>query len=253
MGNGNQKKSKALVIAALVFIAAALLPGSGLTAEPIIDPAASQILKKMCETLGGLKQFSVHTQNTVEEALETGQRVDYDIAAEVTVSRPDKLRAERKGDLVDQIFFYDGKTLTLYNPTDKVYATEPAPGTIEEMFDYTRESLGLILPVSNLVYRNAYPLLMQNVNLAMVIGKSVIGGVTCDHLPFSRSGVDFQGWVADSGPSLPTKYVVTDTATPARLSISTVMSDWDMKPSVIGDQFRFVPPKDAKLIEFMPF
>ena len=59
------------------------------------------------------------------------------------VSRPNKLHAERKGDLIDQTFYYDGKTLTLYNPSDKVYATEPAPGTIEELLDYARESLGL--------------------------------------------------------------------------------------------------------------
>ena len=33
---------------------------------------------------------------------------------------------------MEQRFFYDGKTLTLYNPAAKVYATEAAPDTIEE-------------------------------------------------------------------------------------------------------------------------
>ena len=131
------------------------------------------------------------------------------------VSRPNKLRAERKGDLIDQIFYYDGKTLTLYNPSDKVYATEPAPGTIEELFIHVYESLGFVVPISDLVYRNAFPLLMQDVTFAAVVGKSFIGGVKCDHLLFSRPGVDFQVWVADSGQPLPRKYVVTDTSTPA--------------------------------------
>jgi hypothetical protein len=170
----------------------------------------------------------------------------------VIISRPNKLRAERKGELVDQIFSYDGKTLTLYNPSDKVYAREPAPGTIEELLDFAREFLGLAVPVADLVYRYAFPLLMEDVSFATVVGKSFINGVKCDHLLFSRPGVDFQVWVADSGKSLPIKYVVTDTTTPALVSISTVMSDWNVAPPVAESRFTFVPPKGAKQITFMP-
>ena len=216
-----------------------------------VDPAATQILQKMTDHLGSLKQFSVHTQTTLEDLLESGHRVDFDISANVIISRPNKLHAERKGDLIDQVFYYDGKTLTLHNPSDKVYATEPAPETIEELLDYTRESLGLTVPVADLVYRNAFGLLIQNVNFAKVVGKAVIGGVTCDHLVFSRPGVDFQVWVADGGQPLPIKYVVTDTGTPALLSVATVMSKWNVDPAVPGSRFKFVPPQGAKRIDFM--
>lgn len=247
------KKLPLLTFIILLVIGLAGVPGIGRAGGSSIDPKAEQILKKMSDYMGSLKQFSVHTQNTLEDVLDSGHTADFDIAAKVIVSRPDKLRAERRGDLVHQIFFYDGKTLTLYNPFEKVYATEPAPGTIEEMFNFARESLGLIIPVSDLVYRNSFPLLMQDVTLAVVVGKSVIGGTKCDHLLFSRPGVDFQVWVADSGPPLPFKYVVTDTGTPSKLSISTVMSAWNTAPSVVDNRFSFVPPKDAKLIRFMPF
>ena len=219
---------------------------------PAVDPAATKILKKMTDYLGGLKQFSVHTRNNLEDLLESGHRVDFQISADVTIRRPNKLHAERKGDQVDQTFYYDGKTLTLHNPSDRVYATEPAPGTIEEMLDYVRESLGLIVPVADLVYRNAYPLLMQEVSMAVVIGKATIEGVRCDHLLFSRPGVDFQVWVADSGPPLPYKYIVTDTGLFSWMSISTVMSNWNTKPSLDDARFTFVPPEDASLIGFIP-
>ena len=221
--------------------------------SPAVDPAATQVLKKMTDYLSGLKQFSVHTENTFEDVLDTGQRVDYNISANVVISRPDKLYSERKGDDVDQTFYYNGKTLTLFNPSDEVYATEAAPATIEEMLDYVREALGLNVPVADLVYRNAFLLLMQDVSMAVVIGKSTIGGVSCDHLLFSRPGVDFQVWVADSDPPLPYRYIVTDTGLYARLSVSTTMSNWDTNPSVDDDRFTFVPPKEAKLISFMPF
>ena len=206
----------------------------------------------MTDYLGSLQQFSVHTQNTLEDVLESGHRIDIDVSASVIISRPNKLRAERRGELVDQIFYYDGRTLTLYNPTDKVYATEPAPGTIEELLDFARESLGLTVPVADLVYRNAFALLIQDVNFAKVVGKAIIGGVKCDHLVFSRQGVDFQVWVADGGQPLPYKYVVTDTGTPALLSVTTVMSNWNVAPAVADSRFTFVPPQEAKRIDFMP-
>ncbi|MGB9440880.1 MAG: DUF2092 domain-containing protein [Desulfobacterales bacterium] len=253
MRKTSKKRIPFLTVMALVIIGISTLPSISPATGSSIDPPADQILRKMCDYLGSLQQFSVHTQNTLEDTLDSGHRFDFDIAAKVVVSRPNKLRAERSGDLVDQIFFYDGKTLTLYNPSDKVYATEPAPGTIEEMFNFTRESLGLIIPIADLIYRNSYPLLIQDVTLAVVIGKSVVGGVTCDHLLFSRPGVDFQVWVADSGLPLPYKYVITDSGTPARLSISSVMSAWNPAPSVVDNRFSFAPPKEAQLISFMPF
>ena len=244
-------------MAAASLISGLLLLVAGFTAEvraetPGVDPAATRILQEMANYLGGLKAFSVHTRNNIEDELDSGHRVDFDISASVIVSRPNKLRAERKGEMVDQTFYYDGRTLTLYNPTEKVYATEPAPETIEEMFDFVRESLGVLLPVSDLVYRNAFPLLMEDVRMAMVVGKSVIGGVKCHHLLFSRPGVDFQIWVADSDDPLPYKYVVTDTGSPSRLSISTVMSQWNVSPSVPDSKFTFVPPQNAEAISFMP-
>jgi hypothetical protein len=218
---------------------------------PAVDAAATQILKRMTAYVGSLKQFSVHTQTTFEDLLDSGQRVDFEISANVTIARPNKLRAERKGDLVSQVFYYNGKTLTLYNPTDKVYATEPAPRTIEGVLDFGRESLGLTVPVADLVYRNSFELLMQEVSFAKAIGKTVIRGVTCDHAVFSRPGVDFQVWVAVAGRPLPCKYAVTDTGTPARLSVSTVMSNWNVAPDVPEARFAFAPPKGVKKIEFM--
>jgi hypothetical protein len=216
-----------------------------------VDPAAAQILKRMTDYLGSLRQFSVRTQNTLEDLLDSGQRVDHEISASVLVRRPNKLRAERVGDVISQVFYYDGKTLTLYNPSEKVYAKEPAPETLERVLDFARESLGLTVPAADLVYRDAFPLLMKDVTFAKLVGKAVIGGVRCDHVLFSRPGVDFQVWVADRGQPLPRKYVVTDTSTPARLSLTTIMSDWNVAPAAADVRFTFVPPPGAKPITFL--
>lgn len=250
MGTWNFRMTAAMLALGMVALTATAATEARAQA-PAVDPAATKILQRMADYLGGLKQFSVHTQNSLEDVV-SGHKVDFEIAADVVISRPNKLRAERKGDLVDQVFYYDGKTLTLHNPSDNVYAMEPAPGTIEELFRHVYQTLGFAVPISDLVYRNSFELLMQNVTFAAVVGKSIIGGVKCDHLVFSRPGVDFQVWVADSGQPLPFKYVVTDTGTPALLSVRTVMSDWNVAPGVADARFTFAPPQGAKRIGFMP-
>ena len=203
----------------------------------------------MSDYLSGLKQFSVVTLNMREDVLESGHRVDFEVTSKVIVSRPNKLQVERKGH--DQIFYYDGKTLSLYNPSDKVYASLAAPATIEEMLDFASDTLGLAYPISDLVRPNVFPLLMQDVTLALNVGKEVISGVKCDHLLFSRPGVDFQVWIPESGAPMPRKYVVTDRGTPELLSITTLLSDWDVAPTVADSQFTFVAPSGTKAIEFL--
>jgi len=221
-----------------------------LAQAPAVDPAAVQKLKRMGDFLDGLQQFSVNTQSIVEEERFSGHRVDFDLAAKVTVKRPNKLKAIRSGELLNEQLFYDGKNLTLFRPSDNTYASAPAPATIEKMVDFARETVGILLPAADLVYRGATPLMTQDVSLAAVIGKAVVGGVRCDHLLFSRPGVDFQIWIAEGKQPWPVKYVVTEMDTPTRLSITTFLSGWNINPVAKDPQFAFVPPKGAKTIPF---
>jgi hypothetical protein len=217
---------------------------------PAVDPAAVEILKRMTNFLDGVQQFSVNTHSIIEEMHGSGHRVDYDVAASVTVKRPNKLRAVRTGELMNESLFYDGKTMTLYKPSEKVYVTEKAGGTIEEMITYARETVGILFISADLLYRNAFPLLMQDVTLAVAVGKPVINGVKYDHVLFSRPGVDFQIWITEGKQPWPARYIVTETGTPALLSISTVLRDWNIAPAVDDARFSFVPPKGAKAISF---
>ncbi len=239
----------ALMLAALVA-SAAVADTHG--QESAVDPAAVRTLKRMTDYLAGLEHFRVHTENTVEDLLDSGQRVDLHIAGDFIVRRPNRIRAERTGEPLDQIFYYDGASLTLYNPSDGVYATEKAPGTIEEVIDYAREDLGIALPVSDLTYRNAFAILMQGVTSAAVVGKATLGGVACDHLVFRRADVDFQVWVAAGDRPLPCKYVVTDTSTPEQVSTATTLSRWELSTAPTDATFVFAPAEGARAVSFLP-
>jgi hypothetical protein len=239
----------------LIATGVLLVAGTGISQSPdqvpTKDPEAMRILREMTDHFAGLTSFSVVSENTLEDELAPGQRVDYDVAARVGVRRPNKLRALRMGKLQSQEFYFDGTTLTLFLPPENTYATITAPRTIGEMLDFTREELGIILPGSDLVYDNAYTILVEGVTSAVVVGKALIKGVECDHLAFRRPDADFQLWVAAEGPPLPYKYVFTDTSTPANISTVTVFDDWKVNPELEDALFVFKAPEGAMSIEFI--
>lgn len=234
------------------FALAALALSVGVPAQAqTVDPAAVETLQRTMDYLGSLKQFSVHTQNTLEGVLETGQKVQFDVSNVLMLKRPNKLLAKRHGDLVDQSFSYDGKKLSLYNASLNYYASVAAPDGIEAMLDFARESLGIIAPASDLLYTNAFPLMMENVYTAIIVGKSAIGGVSTNHLLFSRPDIDFQIWVPETGDPLPLKYVVTDKIHYGQPSTTVVMSNWNVDPNLTDSVFNFVPPQNATETDFL--
>ncbi len=242
-------RTAAAGFALATFMLSAIVPTQA--RAQTIDPAAVQTLQRTMDYLSSLKQFSVHTQNTLEGVLETGQKVQFDVSNVIMLKRPNKLLVKRHGDLVDQSFSYDGNKLSLYNASHNYYASLPAPDSIEAMLDYARESLGIIAPASDLVYTNAFPLMMQNVYTAIIVGKAEISGIKTDHLVFSRPDVDFQIWVPEAGNPLPLKYVVTDKLHYGQPSTTVVMSDWNVDPNLTDSVFNFLPPKNATETDFL--
>lgn len=240
------------LVARLAVVLAAVLPGVAPAQPAGIDAQAERLLKVATAYLAGQKQFSVDTRSTIEVVLTSGQKLQFDNVATLAVQRPNKLRAERRGDLVDQIFYYDGKSLSLHNPREKYYATVAAPGTLEAMLDFARESLDVIAPAGDLIYTNAFEILMRDVTSGFVVGKGVVEGVRCDHLAFRGAGVDWQIWIQEGSEPLPRKLVITSTDVPGAPQFAVVMTKWNRTPKFAGRTFEFTAPKDAKKVEFMP-
>lgn len=235
----------------------ALVAGAGLAlaaqAQPAgIDPEAQRLLKASTDFLASQKQFSAETRNTLEIVLTSGQKIEFNHQARLSMQRPNKLRAERTGDLVDQVFVYDGKSLTLHNPTDKAYAQVAAPGTLEGMLDFAFTKLDIVAPAGDMLYTNAYDILMDGVTDAFVVGKAVIEGVLCDHLAFRAPHVDLQIWIQQGAQPLPRKVVITTRDLPNAPQFAVTITKWNLKPSFGARTFAFKPPAGAKQVDFLP-
>jgi len=216
-----------------------------------VEPEAMQILKKMTDYIGGLQQFSLDTENMLEDVLMSGQKIQYDFSASVVIQRPNKLRAERTGYLFNQLLVYDGKTLTIFNHEDNYYAAAAAPDNIDGLLHFARDTLDIVPPTGDMVFTNAFDLLTAGVTSGGVVGKAMVGGVACDHLAFTSPLVDWQIWIADGDKPLPYKYVLTTKDDPVHPQYIVLMSNWNVAPEVKDALFKFTPPKGAKETEFI--
>jgi hypothetical protein len=216
-----------------------------------IDPQVEKLLKRMSDYLAGRQQFTLKAESTLEVVLTSGQKIQFDSPATLEVSRPNKLRAHRKSDIANQEFFYDGKTLTLYNPKENLYATTTAPPTIDETIDFAREKLDIVAPASELLYKNAAEKMLKESSSGFVVGPSVVAGIKCTHLAFRGSEVDWQIWIQEGDKPLPRKFILTSKQVKGEPEFTVVIRSWDVAPKLTNQEFSFVPPKSAKKIEFL--
>ena len=238
-----------VVALAMVVTAGWSQPGH---AQPAgIDPQAEKLLRRMSDYVASRQQFTLKAESTLEVVLTSGQKLQYDSPATLMVSRPNKLHAHRKGDLANQEFFYDGKTLTLYNPRENLYATTAAPPTLDETLDFAREKLDIIAPAAELLYKNAAEKMLKESSSGFVVGSSVVGGVKCTHLAFRGSEVDWQIWIEDGDKPLPRKFILTSKKVAGEPQFTVLIRSWDVAPKLTSSEFSFTPPKGAKKIEFL--
>lgn len=247
------RKQLTATLARCCVIAAAAGISLATQAQPSgISPEAQRILKASTDYLASQKQFSAETRNTLEVVLKSGQKIEFNHTGRMSAQRPNKLRSERTGDLVNQVFFYDGKTLTLYNPQDKVYAQVPAPDTLEGMLDFARTKLDIVAPAGDLLYKNSYDLLLDGATEGFVVGKAVIEGVRCDQLAFRAPQVDLQIWIQEGAQPLPRRIVLTTRDLQNAPQFAVTVTKWNLKPTFDAQTFAFKPAAGVKQVDFLP-
>jgi hypothetical protein len=120
------------------------------------------------------------------------------------------------------------------------------------MLDFARESLDIVAPASDLIYADAFEILMQDVTSGFVVGKSVLDGVRCDHLAFRSPHADWQIWIQEGSEPLPRKLVITSRDVLNAPQFTVEMTRWDLAPEFSTQTFTFTPPEDAQGIDFLP-
>jgi hypothetical protein len=228
--------------------AAAVAPTAATpTAAAIVNEKAIERLNAMGAHLRSLKAFTVTADVTVEEVLDSGQKVENANTVEIAARMPDKLRVYSTSAQRSRKIYYDGKTVTIFAEKLGYYGAFPAPATIGETIGVAAKKYDLEIPLADLFLMGTDRFDTKSITEAIYVGPQLVGGVLCDQLAFRQPGVDWQICIERGAAPLPRKLVVTgtdgDPAQPERRSILT----WKTSaPDAAA--FTFVPPKGATRI-----
>lgn len=237
--------------AVAIFLA---LAGSALVAGAEAPTAAEQeataigAVKQMSRHLTTLGDFTVKSSVSIDEVLESGQKIQLDQQLEIRAKRPGSLWAIRKSPRGDVLHFYDGKTFTVYADGLDYYASFDAPDTIRKTV-VAAEERGIDWPLADLFLWGTDEDAIDAVQSAIVVGTTEINGVSVNQYAFHQEEVDWQIWIAREGDPLPMKLVITSRQEEGQPQYTSVM-EWDTSPDLSKQQFTFKPGANDHRIAF---
>ena len=215
---------------------------------PSIDPKAAEILKQMSGYMQSLGRFSVHTEVTREVIFPSGLTVDSLRATDLRVERPDHLRADIVSAKRNVQVYYNGKSVTLYSPVEKLWAERPASGTIGEVIRRGEQEYALDLPASDFLAKDPHQLMAEKARIGAYVGRSLVRGVMAHQLAFRGKDVDWQVWVQEGDRPLPLRLVIVDRAVKGLPRYELTLTEWDTAPQFEEAMFNFTPPEGAARI-----
>lgn len=216
------------------------------------EPDPFQVLQKMCDFLKSQQQFSYKAEVADDQVYAGGKKLQYGIDMETFVRRPDHLRVNAQGDLLDKQFYFDGKTITLYDKDDNVYGTLEVPPDIESALEKANKEFGVRVALTDLASPQLCQLIRKKSNHSLYVGLHYVRGVPCHHLAFDGDEVQLQLWIDAGDKPLPRKVVMNYKTLPASPQWTAYLSDWNFSPQLNDSLFAFTPPQGAEKIKFVP-
>ena len=215
----------------------------------LVEPRAEALVRVMSDRLSRLTAFTLEADEITDEVPEQSPRRQLTNTRRVTVRRPNALAGDASGDAVNRSFFYDGRTLTVYDKEQNVWTSGTVPPTIDEALDWVFDQTGTVIPLADFVYADPYARLMGNVQRGVYLGVHEAAGVMCHHLSFEQANIDWQIWIDAGRDPLPRKLVIAYKTEDEVPQYSVTIRKWDLQASAPDAAFAFRPPANARRIE----
>ncbi len=238
--------TKAGLVVALVVVCV-IAPTLTAGAQNAVDPDAQSVLSSMSNYLGGLKEFSVEYVAVDEVVTAEGQKLQFLHSGEITVQRPNKLFAIRKGATGTAEMVLDGKTLTLFAEKPDAYLQFDAPNISAAIVDLHK--LGFDAPGADLLEPKPLDSSTADMASGAHIGMTYIDGVEVHQLAFRGADVDWQLWVTAGDKPLPLRYVITTKSISGAPQYTLQMRNWNTAPDINAARFTFAPPLGAHKLD----
>jgi hypothetical protein len=235
---------------ALVCVCALALPTAARCADqkPSIEPAAAATLTAALERIAGAQRLSFRVETASDTVLPEGGTIQYTGVLEIAVRRPDGLLARYDGEQRRTRSWYDGKVFTHLDVDKNTYARWQAPPKLEELLSTMKEKLGFTPPLSHLLREDIVKTALGRVRTGFTAGRGTVGGVPCRHLVFRFERSDWEVWIAEEGPPIFKRLVITYKLEPGTPRFTATFLAWDFDPAPAN--FTFAAPAGAIQCEF---
>lgn len=247
----------AAVVAAAVMLgggvgAATESAGAAPAAPSPSEVFAKDLLAKMANYLAGLPGFEVSLAFSYDAPQASGQEIEFSELREVDLARPDRLRVRQvRSDGFEDLVVFDGKTISVWNGEQRVYAQAPQPGGVDDAIVYFVRDLGMRLPAAAMLTTRFPQELAAAVKTVEYVEYTTILPVPAHHIAGRTGAVDFQVWIADDpGRPLPLRTVITYVNDPGRPQFRAQFLDWKIQVPTDASLFTFAPPEGARQIGF---
>jgi hypothetical protein len=215
----------------------------------LVDARADELMRAMSARLARATSFTVEAEEVYDEAPEQSPRQQLVSTRRVAVRRPDRFAGDAMGDAVNRSFVYDGRTLSVYDKEQNVWASGTVPPTIDGALDWAYDQTGTVVPLADFVYADPYARMMASVQRGVYLGIHDVAGVPCYHLSFEQAAIDWQIWIDAGRDPLPRKLVIAYKTEDEVPQYTATLRKWDFTSTVPDALFVFSPPATATRIE----
>lgn len=227
--------------------------GQGLIAanpQKNLEPKAIEILKAMSDRLAKVRTLQFTAVTTYENPSRLGPALAYHTLSQVILQRPNKLQVISPGDGPAWEFYYNGKTMVAFAPTENLVAIAEAPSTIDEALKFAYDTAAIYFPFTDFLVTNPYGDIAGDLKTAFYIGQSqVIDGITTDMIAIVTDKVFAQVWIGTKD-KLPRMIRAVYRDDPSRLRHQVAFSNWQLDVPIPADTFSSTRANAAKPILF---
>jgi len=216
--------------------------------SPKISPLAEKLLRRACSELSAADAFTFHAEIVFDQVLRHNVKLQFSGAADYAVQHPDGFAINYNSDLGAKDLWYDGQTLTIFDPPHMVYAVAPMPPTIDGMLA-SAAKYKLSIPLSDLAASDPCGI-SKDILFGVYVGVNDVEGTACDHLAFTEKSADWQIWLPHTGRPLPRKILINYRSQLGAPQWAAVLSDWKFPAEIPESKFHATIPGKAIRIEF---
>lgn len=205
-------------------------------AKPALAPDVEPLLDRVAAFYKKAAAFKVRVTQTTKR----GDSDPREIAASVTLQKPNKLSVEVTEAGEATLLHADGTQFVVYQAAENSYfksGAVPPLGTLVQGFAPGLDSLVADDPKTSI---------LEGVKSAAIVREEKVGGAACIRVHFEQKGAPADVWIEKGAQPFVRRLTLKH---PQAGDYAVQFDDWEINPKLTANTFAFVPPKDAREIK----